>query len=269
LTSIGNTTANLYGSFNSSGQCKQLYLNNANIQGEAAFGSVYGLYFSITNYPTEPQAAQIVFNNCNIGTHSGGDIRIGVAASVEPSNQVLDLVFNNCNLSSAIEVSQPSYMSSGSRVAFQRIDNTVGSHRTYYRNGLLSLDTTIFRSTTKSSKMTPSSATIYQQFGRKLIPVKSNSTPTISVWVRKSVVGDGSAYNGSQPRLWLTNNPAISLFPSYDDIILATASAANGTWEQLSATLPVVPYEDTAFEVYLDCRGTTGWVNVDDWRVSQ
>jgi hypothetical protein len=160
-------------------------------------------------------------------------------------------------------------MSSGSRVAFQRIDNTVGAHRTYYRNGLLSLDTTIFRSTTKSSKMTPSSATIYQQFGKKLIPVKANSTPTISVWVRKSVVGDGSAYNGSQPRLWLTNNPAIALFPSYDDIILATASAANGTWEQLSATLPVVPYEDTAFEVYLDCSGTIGWVNVDDWRVSQ
>ena len=269
LISIGNTTANLYGSFNTGGQCKQLYLNNALIQGESGFASVYGLYFSITNYPTEPQAAQIVFNNCNIGTHSGGDIRIGVAASVEPSNQVLDLVFNNCNLTSAIEVSQPNYMSSGSRVSFQRIDNISGAHRTYYRSGLLSLDTTIFRSSTKSSKMTPSSATIYQQFGRKLIPVKANSTPTISVWVRKSVVGDGSAYNGSQPRLWLTNNPAIALFPSYDDIILATASAANGTWEQLSATLPVVPYEDTAFEVYLDCRGTTGWVNIDDWRVSQ
>lgn len=269
LTSIGNTTANLYGSFNSGGQCKQLYLNNALIQGESGFASVYGLYFSITTYPTEPQAAQIVFNNCNIGTHSGGDIRIGVAASTQESNQVLDLVFNNCNLTSAIEVSQPNYMSSGSRVAFQRIDNISGAHRTYYRGGLLSLDTTIFRSSTKSSKMTPSSATIYQQFGRKLIPVKANSTPTISVWVRKSVVGDGSAYNGSQPRLWLTNNPAIALFPSYDDIILATASAANGTWEQLSATLPVVPYEDTAFEVYLDCRGTTGWVNIDDWRVSQ
>ena len=268
LTSIGNTTTNLYGSINTVGSNK-LYFNNALIQGEDSFASVYGLYFAATTYPTESMATQIIFNNCNIGTHSGGDIRIGVAASIEPTNLVLDLVFNNCNLSSAIEVSQPSYMSSGSRVAFQRIDNTVGAHRTYYRNGLLSIDTTIYISTTKSSKMTPSSATIYQQFGRKLIPVKSNSTPTISVWVRKSVVGDGSAYNGSQPRLWLTNNPAIALFPSYDDIILATASAANGTWEQLSATLPVVPYEDTAFEVYLDCRGTTGWVNVDDWRVSQ
>ena len=269
LISIGNTTANLYGSFNSGGQCSRLYLNNATIQGEAAFASVYGLYFSVVNYPTEPQAAQIVFNNCNIGTHSGGDIRIGVAASVESNNQVLDLVFNNCNLTSAIEVSQPNYMSSGSRVSFQRIDNISGAHRTYYRSGLLSLDTTIFRSSNKSSKMTPSSATIMQQFGRKLIPVKEGSKPTISVWVRKSVVGDGSAYNGSQPRLWLTNNPAIALFPSYNDIILATASAANGTWEQLSATLPVTPYEDTAFEVYLDCSGTTGWVNVDDWRVSQ
>jgi hypothetical protein len=268
LTSIGNTSNNLYGSINTLGSNK-LYFNNALIQGEAAFGSIYGLYLASTTYPTESFSTQIVFNNCNIGTHSGGDIRIGLAASVQPINLPLDLVFNNCNLTSAIEVSQPNYMSSGSRVAFQRIDNTVGAHRTYYRNGLLSLDTTIFRSTTKSSKMTPSSATIYQQFGKKLIPVKANSTPTISVWVRKSVVGDGSAYNGSQPRLWLTNNPAIALFPSYDDIILATASAANGTWEQLSATLPVVPYEDTAFEVYLDCRGTTGWVNVDDWRISQ
>jgi len=268
LTSIGNTTTNLYGSINTLGSNK-LYFNNATAYGEASFASVYGLYLASTTYPTESFSTQIVFNNCNIGTHSGGDIRIGLVASTEPINLALDLVFNNCNLTSAIEVSQPNYMSSGSRVAFQRIDNTVGAHRTYYRNGLLSIDTSIYRSTTKSSKMTPSSATIYQQFGRKLIPVKSNSTPTISVWVRKSVVGDGSAYNGSQPRLWLTNNPAIALFPSYNDIILATASAANGTWEQLSATLPVVPYEDTAFEVYLDCRGTTGWVNVDDWRVSQ
>ena len=68
--------------------------------------------------------------------------------------------------------------------------------------------------------------------------------------------------------MWLKNNPALANFGTYNDLILATASAANGTWEQLSAQLPVVPYEDSAFEVYLDCNGTTGWVNIDDWKIT-
>jgi hypothetical protein len=268
LVSIGNQTANFLLGYNVGiTQQFNLVFNNATIRSDSVNTTQYGIILGLGGVPVPPIALTLTMNDCSFGTpsvHTLGDIRFNAEV-----NQVVDLVCNNCDFASSIEVSQPGFMSDGSRVAIQRANKVNGAHRTYYSFGLLTLDTTIFRSGTKSTRMTPTSATFSQDFGKKLIPVKANSTPTISVWVRKSVVGDGSAYNGSQPRLWLTYNPAIALFPSYDDIILATASAANGTWEQLSATLPVVPYEDTAFEVYLDCRGTIGWVNVDDWRVSQ
>ena len=103
---------------------------------------------------------------------------------------------------------------------------------------------------------------------KKIIPVRGSTQPQISVWVRKSQSSDGSNYNGTQPRLWLKNNSAIGSFVDSNDVLLATASAANGTWEQLSAILPITPFEDTAFEVYLDCSGTTGWVNIDDWKIN-
>jgi hypothetical protein len=84
-----------------------------------------------------------------------------------------------------------------------------------------------------------------------------------------SATADGNNYNGTLPRLWLENTASLGVFSGYDDVLLATAATGNGVWKQLSATLPVTPYENTAFKVYLDCSGTVGWVNVDDWRISQ
>lgn len=44
----------------------------------------------------------------------------------------------------------------------------------------------------------------------------------------------------------------------------ATVTASTGTWEELSGTTPT-PTDDGVFVVYVDCDGTAGWVNVDDW----
>ncbi len=268
LVSIGNQTANFLVAYNvGSTQQFNVVLNNAIIGSDTLNTTQYGIMLALGGAPTaQPIALTMTMNDCSFGTpsvHTLGDIRFNADV-----NQVVDLVCNNCNFASSIEVSQPGFMSDGSRVAIQRANKVNGAHRTYYSFGLLTLDTTIFRSGTKSTRMTPTSATFSQKFGRKTIPVRASAQPTISVYVRKSVVGDGSAYNGSQPRLWLKNNPALANFGTYDDLILATASAANGTWEQLSASLPVVPYEDSAFEVYVDCNGSTGWVNIDDWKIT-
>jgi len=266
FVSIGNQTGNLICAYNTGGQQFNLVLNDAIIRSDTLNTSQYGLVLGLGGSPTAPIALTMTMNDCSFGTpsvHTLGDIRFNADV-----NQVVDLVCNNCNFSSSIEVSQPGFMSDGSRVGIQRANKVNGAHRTYYSFGLLTLDTTIFRSGTKSTRMTPTSATFSQKFGRKTIPVRASAQPTISVYVRKSVVGDGSAYNGNQPRLWLKNNPAFANFGTYNDLILATASAANGTWEQLSASLPVVPYEDSAFEVYVDCNGTSGWVNIDDWKIT-
>lgn len=263
----GNSTANLLCAYSVAASTKNVVINNASIQSDSSYTSPVGIILALSSYPSRSASVQVDFNNCNIGTlvpHTTADIRFSV-----DSDQDCELLFNNCNLGSSIEVSQPQFMSRLSKVSFQRAGQVNGAHRTYYNNGLLTLDTTIYRSSGKSVRLTPSTSTSVQDFGYKKIPVRQNSTPTVSVWVRKSQTSDGSDYNGSQPRLFLKNNQAIANFGTYDDIVLATASSSNGTWEQLSATLPVTPYEDTAFEVYLECSGTTGWVNVDDWRVSQ
>jgi hypothetical protein len=266
LLLTGNSVANLLCAYAVNANTKNVSINNASVQSDPLYTSPVGILLSQSAYPSRSASVEVTFNNCNIGTlvaHTTADVRFSVE-----SDQDCELLFNNCNLGSSIEVSQSQFMSKISKVSFQRVDQVNGAHRTYYNNGLLTLDTTIYRSSGKSVRLTPSTSTSVQDFGYKKIPVRGSSTPTISVWVRKSVVGDGSAYNGSQPRLLLKNNQAIANFGTYNDIVLATASSSNGTWEQLSSTLPVTPYEDTAFEVYLDCSGTTGWVNVDDWRVS-
>lgn len=267
LVVIGNSLANLLCAYTVNATTKNVFINNANVQSDPLYTSPVGIILALSTYPSRSSSVYVTFNNCNIGTltaHTTSDIRFSV-----DSDQDCELIFNNCNLGSPIEVSQPQFMSRSSKVAFQRVDQVNGAHRTYYNNGLLTLDTSIYRSSGKSVRLTPSTSTSFQDFGFKKIPVRGGSTPTVSVWVRKSQTSDGSDYNGNQPRLLLKNNQAVANFGTYDDIVLATASSSNGTWEQLSATLPVTPYEDTAFEVYLDCSGTTGWVNVDDWRVSQ
>lgn len=62
-------------------------------------------------------------------------------------------------------------------------------------------------------------------------------TPTVSVKVQKSVyeIGVSALFNGDQPVLMLLANNRLGVS---EDMELATASAANGVWETLSATLP-------------------------------
>jgi hypothetical protein len=91
--------------------------------------------------------------------------------------------------------------------------------------------------------------------------IASGGTLAASIYVRKSVAGDGAAYNGNQPRLIVRKNVSAGITV---DTVLATASAAAGTWEQLSGTTAAVT-DDAVLEFYVDCDGTTGWVNIDDF----
>lgn len=67
------------------------------------------------------------------------------------------------------------------------------------------------------------------------VAVGSGSTGTLSAWGAQINVGT-------------------TLLPYYD----------NGTWETLTYTTPAVT-NNTVLEFYVDCDGTTGWVNIDDW----
>ena len=74
------------------------------------------------------------------------------------------------------------------------------------------------------------------------------SRPVLLISMLKSNPSAGSAYNS--------------------DIVCATASAAAGTWETLSYTLPSAVTDNVGMEFYVDCDGTTGWINIDSITVS-
>ena len=94
------------------------------------------------------------------------------------------------------------------------------------------------------------------------IPVKGGTSCTVSVSVRQSSSSDGTQYNGAAPRLIYRYN---YLAGNLDNTVGATASSGlYGTWETLTYTTSVIPY-NLVLEFYVDCDGTSGWVNVDDW----
>jgi hypothetical protein len=98
------------------------------------------------------------------------------------------------------------------------------------------------------------------------VAVRSGTTKTITIRVRKSVVGDGAAYNGTiQPYVWLPPNG--NLGPQFSGVTVMTASnAANGAWETLTYTTPVCN-DDSVLQFWVYQNGTTGWVNWDTLRV--
>jgi len=65
-------------------------------------------------------------------------------------------------------------------------------------------------------------------------------------------------YNGSLPRLMVSANPINSINSDY----LLYQGTTTG-WETYSGTLTAS--FDTVWEVYVDCDGTQGWINMDDF----
>lgn len=140
-------------------------------------------------------------------------------------------------------------------------DQVKGSNRRWMTFGTLSTDTTIFNDTSPSVRMTPINASQKMQGPFKIVPVTDGTTVTVSAYVRKSTAGDGTAYNGNQPRLMVRANSAVGID---SDTVLDTMTAAAGTWEELTGTTITVD-SDGVLEFFIDCDGTTGWVNVDDF----
>lgn len=237
--------------------------NNFTGNGEASFACQYGAEILVST--TSSTSVNAYFNNCSFGTtttHTLADILVGNTVGVIVNGTVF---LNDTTLASTTPVLNNSYFGSNSYLAVQRLNGSATDHRKYQRNGIMRSDSTIIRSSPLSVRITPSSATLKQEGARKYIAVASGATTTIGVYTRCSVVGDGTAYNGNRPRLILVANPSIGLDT---DTVLATATvAANVAWELISGTTPTAS-ANGVWEVYVDCDGTLGWANFDDWSVS-
>lgn len=194
-------------------------------------------------------------------------------------------VFRNCLTGAPVLAS--SYQGGGdSYASFEKFNRVAGDHRTIYsglgqlNSGLpatVQTDFAIYNTTAPSVRMTPNNHATYSTFklttggsgiNRGMqVPVQSGGTVVISVYVRRSVAGDGAAYNGSLPRLILRANAAVGL--STDTVIMTAPGSPDlaGTWQQLYGTTPAAT-DDGVMEFVVDCDGTAGWVNVDDWAVA-
>jgi len=95
-------------------------------------------------------------------------------------------------------------------------------------------------------------------------PVTNGSLITPKVRVRQSVVGDGTAYNGNAPRLILRKNVPLGIT---SDTVIATYSGASGSFQDVTGNTPV-PTDDGVMEFVVDCDGTTGWINLDNFSVT-
>lgn len=186
-------------------------------------------------------------------------------------------IFQNCIAGAATEVAVSASVGD-SFVSFQKRDGVAGSHRTYYgyngsgaSPGIIETDATIYNSTAPSLRITPNHTYLKLSSGGYdqgiQAPVQNGGTVAVSVYIRRSVAGDGAAYNGNLPRLILRSNSAIGVT---NDVVLATAAGSPdlaGTWQQLSATTQAAT-DDGVMEFVVDCDGTAGWINVDDWAVA-
>lgn len=212
-----------------------------------------------------PAISNILVENSTFGatsTHSTGDIDMSNTKSYAA------VYLRNCLLNSSTKVSNLTATAYESFVASSRHQQTADNFIMYKNLGTISKDNIIYDTSnpasTASSRMAPSSASAKLKSVDKRVIVPNGKSLKMSVSVRKSVVGDGAAYNGNLPRLWVRKNNSIGLST---DTLLATATAASvGAFEFISGTTPAAT-DDGVFSFYVDCDGTTGWVNVDQWRV--
>lgn len=192
-------------------------------------------------------------------THTTADFQVGSATI----SAIRGYLYNTL-LNSGTEVSNQNTQYSGFFLRSTKHDQQAGNHKTWFLNGIITSDSSIFRNSSLSERLTPNNASSGSKLESGLIQTaisSGDSTKVLSVWVRKSsaLAGD-TAYNGNQPRLVLKKNVALGYS---SDTVLATASAPSGIWEQLIGSIPA-PTDDGIVSIVVDCNGTAGWINIDD-----
>ncbi len=248
----GNTTGAIQAS------ASYLEINQLTAAGETGFNQALGAWLSAA-------ACGIVIRNGDFGTATGIFVGHTTGDIGSPSGYITGYVrLENCKLSSTNETSGLTSAGHEFIVTSQRHDQTNGDHRFWRRSGAGRTDATIYNTAAPSERLTPAISTVKLSSGSRLAAVDNSGTRTVSVWVRKSQAGDGAAYNGNQPRLIVKRNDALGIT---SDTVLDTMTASAGTWEQLTGTTAAAS-DDGAFEFVVDCDGTAGWINVDDWSVT-
>jgi hypothetical protein len=207
----------------------------------------------------------VKFINCNFSTASGIKVAHTTDINLPTSGSVcLKMLFVNTKLGAATEFNSVLYLDKDSYIKIQKHDQTSGLNKTYFAYGLIQIDTTVFNTASPSEKMTPNNASNKLESGSFKVNVNSGQVCTPHVYVRqsKAAEGDSADYNGAKPRLILKRNDAIGI--SSDTVIDTAANGIGNPWEELTGNTAAAS-EDGVMEFIIDCNGTTGFINVDDF----
>ena len=147
--------------------------------------------------------------------------------------------------------------------AFMNYNKVANNNFTYIPAGSINYDSVLYDPSSAyndqvSERLIPTSSTKKLKSGSKFIGMDAGTVAVVSAAVLAS-----SAYNGSAPRLMLKRNPSLGI---NDDIILTTynLSLSRGVFYPLVVSSPGIS-DNGVLEFYVDCDGTSGYINVDSW----
>jgi hypothetical protein len=248
------------------------WIDNCTFSSDSSYTTDFGINFELDG-PTRAKITNCTFLGSS-GTYRGhgiSDLSFSQVGTSTGFGNRWELDFYNCvfntsgtiltnylGTGSAFNYTNPDYYD---RATFTKHNGSVGNYWSYYANGSISVDNAIYNSAAPSERLTPSNASSKLISEVKKVAIDNNTSGVISVNIRKSVAGDGTAYIGNNPTLVLRRNDAAGMT---SDTILGTASAALGTFQLVSGVTPTVT-DNTVVECYVDCDGTAGWINIDDW----
>ena len=236
-----------------------------NIQAGATYPSSYGIRFgSPTNSTTGGHLSDVIVENGLIGNVTANSVS-DVSSSATYSGQ--KAVFHNCTFGTNGITGVTTY-GIDAYICSLRHNATAGDHRTWKSGGRsadasLLIDTVIYNTASPSLSMYPGSASLRLESSAWAVAVASGSTLTPSVLVRYSKAGDAGGVDyvpTTAPRLVVRRNVAAGITA---DTVLAT-HGGGADWVTLSGTTVSVT-DDAILEFFVDCDGTTGWINVDDF----
>lgn len=247
----GNTTNGIFGNVTNANST----FKDGIIAGETGYAQANGIS------PNTNVVATLFFENCKFGDATGIYTTHTTTDIAATNNALHNFYMRNCVLGSETELTNQSTLMLNSFIISEGHDQVNGALKIFKRYGSITRDTSIFTPTSPSYRLTPTSASFKLSHEIMKVACASGAAATVKVKVRESVVGDGTAYNGSRIRLIVRAN---SLAGISSDTVLATATIASvGAFEELTGTTSVLS-GNAVLEFIVDCDGTEGWINVDD-----
>ncbi len=251
LDCFGNTSNGIYMASVSGG--KQTIKNSKIDKGPGGLNQATALLFQLG-------VAGVYLDNVDFTGRSGPS----TVADIQSGASYSSVVARNTLFGYANPVNNITTSVVGTTLISQKHNQIANEVRIFKRGGIIQNDTSIFNSGSPSFRIIPNG---FEDIDTEPIYAAVNNGKALTVFlrVRESVAGDGTAFAGSHPTLWVRNNPAVGVVQ--DTLIGQATSAAVGNWETISGTTPVST-NDGFMNFFLRVSGTAGWVNIDDFEVA-